>query len=239
MRTATQILVLYYTNDALDQFLEEIFDMGVDQHKVLPLGSEFTAQTEPMTLYDQTRQRESEAEIIARRVVDRGMKFSRLKQSNKEILDSLEFDKQEGHYCHALSIPENGEHMYIGGSDGKAIDRPICSKGGSMAKMLACSKDRVTPQHRGIWHMTRAERQKHLARWTHHAISKRNDGLAAAMQDYDADYGRWTNARENRIAELMKNKRIIGCMTIAAAKYGHDWRSSATEAKGKELSSNG
>ncbi|KAK3617756.1 hypothetical protein LTR56_025070 [Elasticomyces elasticus] len=39
------------------------------------------------------------------------------------------------------------------------------------------------------------------------------------MQDYDADYGRWTNARENRIAELMKNKRIIGCTTIAAAKY--------------------
>ena len=229
----TTILVLCYTNHALDQFLEDILDMGVNQNQVLRLGSKSTARTEPMALQNQPNARvrlpqaewrlcqyyKSEAEATARRAVVRGLEFSRWRQSDKEILDSLEFDEQEEHFFRALSNPENDENTSIVGSDGKIIDSTYLFRRWIDGKDAGLFEDRVVSQHRPIWGMARAERQKHFARWTRNAIAERGDGLAAVVQHYDADYNKWTSVRENRIAELMRNKRIIGCTTTAAAKY--------------------
>ena len=229
----TTILVICYTNHALDQFLEDILDMGVEQRQVLRLGSKSTARTEPMALHNQTRDRvglshmqrntyqnyKSVVETTARRAVDKGLKFSRWQQSEKEILESLEFDEQDERFYHALSAPEIDGDMSVAGSDGRAIDSTYLFHRWAEGRDAGVFEDAVAPQHGDIWQMTRGERQGYLARWKQSGIIERTEGLAAMMREYDADYGKWTSARENRIAELMRSKRIVACTTTAAAKY--------------------
>ena len=69
-----------------------------------------------------TRAWEPEAESTARVAVDKGVKFSRWRQSDKDVLDSLEFDEQDEHFFHALSNPQDDGDMLTVGSDGKTVD---------------------------------------------------------------------------------------------------------------------
>ncbi|CDM26234.1 unnamed protein product [Penicillium roqueforti FM164] len=42
-----------YTNHALDQFLEDLLDIGIDPSAIVRLGSKSTRRTEPLGLFKQ------------------------------------------------------------------------------------------------------------------------------------------------------------------------------------------
>jgi superfamily II DNA or RNA helicase len=50
--TAETILVLSYTNHALDQFPEDLLDNGIPQQNVVRLGSKSTLRTSSMRLFE-------------------------------------------------------------------------------------------------------------------------------------------------------------------------------------------
>ena len=107
--TKETILVLCYTNHALDQFLEDILDMGVAGEDMLRLGSKSTARTKRLALNEQTgkgarlsqeawRLRQNmlqDAEDSSDRWQDCGRSFSKWKCSDKDLLESLEFADED------------------------------------------------------------------------------------------------------------------------------------------------
>ena len=50
--TSETILVLSYTNHALDQFLEDLLDNGIPTQSVVRLGSKSTPRTAPLNLFE-------------------------------------------------------------------------------------------------------------------------------------------------------------------------------------------
>lgn len=50
--TEAKILVITYTNHALDQFLEDLMDLGIDGDKMVRLGSKSTTRTSPLLLFN-------------------------------------------------------------------------------------------------------------------------------------------------------------------------------------------
>lgn len=229
------ILVLCYTNHALDQFLEDILDVGVDENQIVRLGSKSTARTAPMALHNQSRSNvketraqwsarnfyKSEAERTAQQASKRGSDFSRWRQSDKDTLQGLEFDKDDENFFHALSVPENEDQMAVAGPEGKVIDSTYLFQRWRAGRDAGIFKDQIAPHHREIWQMDLAERQKCYARWTQSAVVERADALVDAIREYSTDYRAWTSARGNSNADTMRTKRIIGCTTTAAAKYAN------------------
>lgn len=229
----TTILVLCYTNHALDQFLEDMLDMGVPEDVILRLGSKSTARTEAMSLQNQSRDRvrmpqaewqicqryKNEADETAQRASDKGFQFSKWRHTDMDILESLEFSVQDEHFFHALSTPESIDGMAVVGADGKAISSTYMFQRWVQGKDAGAYKSRVGRLHQDVWSMSRAVRQEHYARWMRDAISERGDLLTESMKEHDRQFWRWKAMKDNRISELMKTKRIISCTTTAAAKY--------------------
>ncbi|QIX01542.1 hypothetical protein AMS68_007059 [Peltaster fructicola] len=232
-RTQATILVLCYTNHALDQFLEDLLDMGVTEDQALRLGSKSTARTKPMTLYEQSRERillpqseyklcksyEAEADDAANKAWHGGMQFSRWRQSNEDILASLEFTEQDEHFFNAFSVPEDHDGMTVVGARGNAIGPTYLLDRWLQGQDAGIFKTRLSQAHSEIWRMKRLDRHKHYMRWTRDAITERAEFVAESMQRYDRRYNVWRSTRENRVAELMKSKRILACTTTGAAMY--------------------
>ena len=53
--TNETILVLSYTNHALDQFLEDLLDNGIPSESVVRLGSKSTLRTAPLSLFERQK----------------------------------------------------------------------------------------------------------------------------------------------------------------------------------------
>src|SRR5436190_11449300 len=51
--TEEKIVVLCYTNHALDQFLEDLLDIGIPEDSMLRLGSKSSTRTKSLGLYEQ------------------------------------------------------------------------------------------------------------------------------------------------------------------------------------------
>lgn len=167
------ILVLCYTNHALDQFLEDLLDMGVDSDSILRLGSKSTDRTESMMLrnHGPKRPRLSQAQYktsqfyrydaaeSANETFGEGMAFSRWKQSSKDILESLDCDLNNAHFYEALTVPEVTDGVEVVGKSGKAINSFYLYERWSNGLDGGVFKTQVTPGNEAVWKMSKAEHQ--------------------------------------------------------------------------------
>jgi hypothetical protein len=234
----SKILVMCYTNHALDQFLEDLLEIGIDPSRIVRLGSKSTPRTRPLTLREQnsTKARpdstwrtinalESQGQELRRTIDSAFAAYQRLSANASAILDYLEFEEPE--YFDAFTIPEDEDGMIVVDKDGKAIKKSYlydCWTRGQSPQAFA----KVLPvERRDIWKMEQALRDEKIQSWKRDLMNEQAASLAVQMDLLDKCHEKLSATLGEKTREILLRKKIIGCTTTAAAMYAEDLRNAS------------
>ncbi|KAL2808249.1 P-loop containing nucleoside triphosphate hydrolase protein [Aspergillus granulosus] len=230
------ILVMCYTNHALDQFLEDLLDIGIDSSAIVRLGSKFSSRTEPLSLSAQqhsSRRRGTTWNIIG----ELKGKANSLRESlnvafneylafrvtTRALLEFLEFEKAE--FFAAFTPPQQDDGMTLIGENGKTISSHYLYDRWSRGKNHSLpSLDHLGAEARRVWEMDAATRTTKIQLWTRNLLDEHVtnvQGLMARLDEYQAKLETiWKETTRN----ILRSKQIIGCTTTAAAMQAEHLR---------------
>ncbi|KAI9687140.1 MAG: hypothetical protein M1822_002551 [Bathelium mastoideum] len=222
-------MVICYTNHALDQFTEDLMDIGIPNAAIVRLGSKSSPRTEGLLLHRQRVKtslsrsawceiKDAEADMISRGENMRGLlqKLSR-SVSTDEILSYLEFH-DDTEYYDAFEVPIHSNGMSTVGRKGKAIKPDYL-----LRRWLAGAQD-VGPFSKGVfgtssavWLMPNDRRRALYNEWEAQIRKQKLDDLQSAGAQYNMRQAEIRNRFKEGDAQLLANKRIIACTSTYAA----------------------
>lgn len=225
------ILVVCYTNHALDQFLEDILDIGVPSHSIVRLGGKSTARTEPLSLYKQkggTRLGRGDWQTIdGLKAQSRGLvirlkniwtKYTKL---GPDLWTHIEFEDPE--FFEALSLPPSANGLTQVGKKGKKVNRNYLLdrwvKGDDAGIFKTHSNVQAAVD---IWQMDRASRKAKVEEWITACRKDQVDEITRIGKTYNECQKELDRIFNQAQVSILQSKRIIGCTTTAAAKYTKD-----------------
>ena len=231
--SSQKILVVCYTNHALDQFLEDLLKVGIPGDSIVRLGSaaKSSTTTQPLVLSAQTSDfrltkddwsiinlRRKEASEQADRLRDAFSDYQAKGVSKSDLLDYLEFHSETPEFFEAFLLPDETDGMVRVGRKGKATDRFYLldrwARGWDAGIYSAAQAEFPAP-----WQMTYPERTAALGRWKTDILKERVSRVNSCGKQFGetiANINALFNETDRRIVQ---NKRIIGCTTTAAAKH--------------------
>ncbi|EGO03446.1 hypothetical protein SERLA73DRAFT_165136 [Serpula lacrymans var. lacrymans S7.3] len=233
--TEQTILVVCYTNHALDQFLEDLLDIGIPESSMVRLGGKSTTKTENLSLYNQkkttVRRDKAEWSIIDKLKTDSERLCSELETSFKrymsstiqddDILRHLEFEDPA--YFDAFSVPETNDGMTRVGKKGKEVGPNYLInqwRNGWDAGIFKQSSH--VQEALEIWNMSQPLRQQKLEEWKLVILQDLLSEICRIAKEYDNCVKVLGQRFNEGVQMTLKRKRIIGCTTTAAAKYRED-----------------
>ena len=152
-----------YTHHALDQFLEELLNMGIPDEDMVRLGSvnKATPRTRPLAIRQATfsvRLRREQCQILNMAKTESSDEGGRLRHaftnleqakfSKGDILEHLEFRSAGPPYYSAFEIPSERNETVKIGKKGKAVDRFYLLDRWWRGKMLGRSKKSPRLSHK-------------------------------------------------------------------------------------------
>ncbi|KAL6302615.1 P-loop containing nucleoside triphosphate hydrolase protein [Sparassis latifolia] len=232
--TGDIILVVCYTNHALDQFLEDLMNIGIPATSMVRLGKASNSQTEALSLYKQNRDfrlgRTDWQEIDGYRTTTTFLaahldaSFDKYISSNvqdHELLEHLEFEAPE--FYQAFYVPNSNDGMTQVGKKGRAVDSVYLlrqwQKGWDAGIFKQAPHVRAASQ---IWEMTPAQRKSQVDAWTEELIKERVGEIYSTAVNYNEASNNLDRKFNQHVSVTLRSKRIIGCTTTAAAKYSDD-----------------
>ncbi|KAG7098433.1 hypothetical protein E1B28_000385 [Marasmius oreades] len=236
--TDQKILVVCYTNHALDQFLEDLMDIGIPQDSIVRLGGKSTSRTAPLILSSLSRNsnfrldhhnwaRIDALKSEAKNHIETLIQAFPDMNSNvdpQNILDYLEFEEPEIYSSFCVPCGEDG--MTQIGPNGKPvsaiylISRWIRGQDSGMYPNLSKNL---------IWTKPKPERTILLARWTAEINKERLAQFTSVASRYNNSLKQISYIFSEKDNSIIVNKRIIGCTTTAAAKYNDQIRRASPE----------
>lgn len=222
-------MVITFTNHALDQFLEDLLDIGIPRDNIVRLGSKGTATTVQMAIRDQEARMKfsQESWFMLKDLGVRSDRYFRTVQtcanefkwriSHKDILEHLQFDDRR--YFDAFTIQGNANGNLVGQDGRRAkpwflLSQWAAGKGADSYAELASVAS--APQ---IWSMKPDDRRRKLREWEDKVMSERAESLYEAGKDMASCQRDKTRIFAERTITVLQSKRIIGCTTTAAAMY--------------------
>lgn len=233
--TPQSILVVCFTNHALDDILEGLLKIGVPEGFMLRLGGKSTAVTEPLKLQNQnfnktsrTRDQwtilnklETEAEKLIKDMEDDFKLYKNGFIPYKHMMEYLEFEEPMFHQ--ALSVPQSEDGMTTVGPKGQEIKSSYLinrwRSGQDAGVFKAWSKQQ---QNWVVWENKKDQRRTMYGKWTARIISQTVEEFCSNADQYNRVQDQLALARTENILPLLRSKRIVGCTTTAAAKYCRD-----------------
>jgi hypothetical protein len=223
-----------YTNHALDQFLEDLLDIGIDSSRIVRLGSKSTLRTSKLTLSEQKsdyRRSQSSWKVLKKLQADANetknciptafAAYRDLTLGTATILEFLEFEHPA--FFEAFNPPEQEDAMVLVGRKGKAVDASyLFSRWSDGEEHKLPSLEHLTEEARQVWSMATSERESHRREWKAALIKERAVNLQSLMQRLDVCQNKLDNVWNEKTRNILKAKRIIGCTTTAAAMYAAD-----------------
>jgi replication-associated recombination protein RarA len=217
--TSETILCVCYTNHALDQFLEDLIDIGVPAENIVRLGSAFkvSQKLEPLLLqkiqkpsFDRSTSKQFGSLKRDMENRENDPKLSKLMASisTREVLSFLDIVYPE--YFDELQPTKTQGGFKAVGRGGKVVTSDSLLK-----SWLHGDKYKTTI----FWNLPRDDRAKMYANWEHEIRETTVEDVASSMSVYNSCYRDIQRLRALSDAEALKTKRIIGCTTTAAAKY--------------------
>ncbi|KAK4124691.1 P-loop containing nucleoside triphosphate hydrolase protein [Parathielavia appendiculata] len=232
-----RILVLSYTNHALDQFMgEDLLEAGIPAASMVRLGSwsKCTPQTAPMLLSAQNCQHrrslhawqiidalKQEAACAGSQLGEASQAFIDFSPAWDEISEYLEFTEGGHAFLEALRVPTDsrGPGWNRAGKAGKKVrteylyQQWIKGDGpGQFAKELPATA-------KPVWDMARAVRCEHHQNWMTALIEEHLQSIEDLSRQYNQTQEKIEAQFSDRDASILAQKKIIGCTTTAAAKY--------------------
>ncbi|KAK2737504.1 nfx1-type zinc finger-containing protein 1 [Colletotrichum kahawae] len=231
-----RILVLSYTNHALDQFLEDLMNIGISPDTMVRLGSKFTDKTESLLLERQIRNRAGWGRLPwdkisnakqnmsnARAEIDKACgSLVRGKISFLEILNYLEFEEDAEDFYDAFTLPEQDDGFQLAGNSRQPqkamspdylLDR--WARGLNPGELTPL----ISPESRRIWQIPEDQRRKHMTTWIESLRGEQIETIQHLVRQFnDAQREVDTLYNESK-CNFVQKKRLVGCTTTAAAMY--------------------
>jgi hypothetical protein len=229
--TSKTVLVVCYTNHALDQFLEDLLDVDIPAESMVRLGSKCTPRTEPLALQNQTtmwRQGESEWKATESLKAECHKIFSGLKDAfrsyrssavrDSDVLEFIDFEDPE--FYDAFIVPDANGDMTTVGKDGRAVTPDYLLSRWSKGLHAGVFRNHAHVQKAsGIWNMALPLRKIRIAGWKEKMLRDRIESVCSIGKTHDDRLSRLEWSFRQKSVAILKGKRIIGCTTTAAAKY--------------------
>jgi AAA domain len=234
LHSKQKILVVCYTNHALDQFLVDLMKVGIPSQSMVRLGStsKATTATQPLVIsnqgikfkfckadWDIIDARKSETRRWSQRFRDAFRDYKATKVGKDDLLGHLEFSDDHSHFYDAFQLPEQNDGMTRIDRRGKAIEKHYLLDRWAGGKNAGIFQTEVENLHPEVWKMGAFERQSLLNSWKSEILRERISRLCEYGSHYDkslSDTKALFNEKDRRV---MAQKRIIACTTSAAAKY--------------------
>ncbi|KAL5421066.1 hypothetical protein PMIN04_005913 [Paraphaeosphaeria minitans] len=237
-KTEETILVITYTNHALDQFLHDIQNIGVPKHSIVRLGYRGSGATKDLNISEQQntyrigpdtwQMRENhntEAEgyhdVLAKEVIN----FIHGKVKDQAILEFLEFD--DPGFFDAFQLPDVGDGMKIAGRDGRPVDNIYLIQEWMQGRDAGAVGGTVEQQFPDVWGLENSARASLRLRWIKSIVQEKASYITNLVQKYNRCRHRVERINREKEAYILKQKRIIGCTTSAAAKYTQEIRAAS------------
>lgn len=224
-----------YTNHALDQFLEDLLDIGINSSSIVRLGSKSTPRTQQLSLkaqkttgtrsqstWDSIRALENDGRDQRDSLNESFAAYQTLAADSLSILEYLEFEEPE--YFEAFTIPEDENGMSMVVEKGKAVKKDYLYNRWIKGKSPKPFTDLLPAQCRGIWASEKKVRDEKVQSWKRALLDEQAASLAVKMTLLDRCQEKLSVILGEKTREVLKRKQIIGCTTTAAAMYSEDIR---------------
>jgi hypothetical protein len=226
-------LVVCYTNHALDQFLDDIRNMGVPDEHIVRLGGKVSASLGHLSIRSQPPNRaltaadmnivheaRNDAEIHANSIDEAFDDYDTLSVHVVDIMMHIEFEDED--YFAAFTVPKEEDEMIVVGSRGKAAGEYYLlerwMKGGNAGYYYHVDHPHITAYSK-IWNMSKDTRSAKLKMWQKEIIEHQ----AVTLYGHVVAFNRTQKTQQQKYSlreiATLKSKRIIGCTTTGAAKY--------------------
>lgn len=227
--TSETMLVICYTNYALDQFLEDLLGIGIPADYMVRLGAKSTPRTELLQLSKQSSNERHPFALINALKADAedGEESSRqllsslqnFRPDRHSLMELLEFSDDDSDFFAAFQLPDLDPDEHLVGAKGKKVGEFYLydqwRKGHDAGVLL----NAVSPEHKAIWKMDKAARIEKIQGWEQALLQDRIAGVGSQVEAYDCTESTLRDAWEQKTTRILQSKRIIACTTTAAAKY--------------------
>ena len=233
-----RILVLSYTNHALDQFLEDLLHVGIPNSDMVRIGNKAkcTPATVPFVLsqikdpYRRSRDAwaiinglRDEAQEAATTITSEFSEYRQFNFSWTTVSEYLEFEATA--FYEALRIPENNDGWRHTGKKGKQVGPDYLYQRWRDGLDAGIFKATILQEMSEIWLMPQRVRQGHIQRWEKTMIEEHLGRIEKLADEYNRTVDQIDRHYQERDVSILTGRRIIGCTTTAAAKYSHLIRS--------------
>jgi hypothetical protein len=224
--TNQTILVVCYTNHALDDILESLLDIGIPEESMLRLGGKSTARTEPLKLqrpqgsarnWSVINEMKGQLENLSRGVDSAFERYTHSKYPLTDVLDYLEVEEPQ--YFKAFCVPESEDGMQIVGANSKAIGPDYLLDKWAKDHDPGLFAHDVMESNSDVWTMPHDVRKGHLQRWNDALLEESIQELSVNTNEYNRCQQRLQCEFSSDTSSVLRSKRIVGCTTTAAAKY--------------------
>lgn len=231
--TSEKILVICFTNHALDQFLEDLMDIGIPSTAMLRLGGKSTDRTKPLMIREQAGSKldptqwaqinrlKPQLERDETRLHDAFNRFKATNVQTRHLMEYLEFSSEDLPFFDAFTVPEDQENgMTRVGKKGKALDTFYL-----LDQWIRGAKNAGVLQHlqpegaAPVWEMSPESRRAALVRWQTAILNDLVNEIRDIGRQYNQGHGELDRVFTERDAGIIQTKRIIACTTNGAAKY--------------------
>ena len=229
--TKERILVLTYTNHALDQFLEDLQKIGIPNELMVRLGSKSSTATKPLLMtaqkgtYRMSPQtwnmidlQNQEAESYLDALDDKVAQFSTFHATDQVILDYLEFS-EDSEFFDAFVVPTNDDGMTRVGRRGKAISNLYLIEQWTAGRDAGVFRTYAETKFPKVWLIEPKARIRRRAQWRQEILDEQVAEIATLFKMYKKCRDQVLQLRKGRSSHIMQMKRIIGCTTTGAAMY--------------------
>ena len=230
--TKKTMFVVCFTNHALDQFLEDLLDIGIPDHDMLRLGGKSTERTKCMSLYAQSptfnHGKASWAKInelkpkLEAQTTRLHREFERYKSTNirsADLMEYLEFLPDGADFYNAFTVPETEEGATMIGPRGKAVSSSYLFDRWSKGQDAGLFTEKIAADAHHVWQMQVPARQALLSSWKLEILKEQVNFLCDIADQYNEAQGELARMFKQRDAQTIASKRVVACTTTAAAKY--------------------
>lgn len=240
--TTKTVLVVCYTNHALDQFLEELLNIGIPADSMLRLGGKSTPRTKPLGLFEQpASQRQSQetwklidsrqktTNELAQRLHTAFNKYLSGNFKNAELMEYLEFHLEGPPFYEAFTVPRDQDGMVRVGEGGKAIDEFYLLDRWCNGMDAGIFQDSVPQTSKQLWQIPAPDRRATIITWRDNMLKDQLSNFCEISQEYNDSHRRLDRIFKRKDSQIIGSKRIIGCTTTAAAKYAQELQAASRD----------
>jgi hypothetical protein len=230
-----RILLISYTNHALDQFLGDLMNIGVHPECMTRLGSKSSTATVPLLFESQFREcearRSKEANLRLRQarfevnetreeIQDMLAKVTG-RVSWMDILEHLKFsdDPADQVFLGAFQVPVGDGSFTLVGRKGGQIKEDYLIHRWQQGKGDGAFQGQITDEYRSVWSIPPRQRTEYVERWVKSLRRERHEILRSLIERSNATQRKVDDLFNEAKCDFIAKKRVVGCTTTAAAKY--------------------